>query len=273
MNLMKKFFVNIIRTTNISKAHIWSFLFIILSASTALADRPVPWQMGFQEAVTPVMQNIKEFHNILLVVIYAISIFVFILLVYTCYRFSAKRNPVPSKTTHNTLVEIIWTAVPVLILVILAVPSMRTLYFAEKIENSELTIKIVGNQWYWHYIYPESNLEFDSNMVKDSDIKPGEYRLLEVDNRVVVPVDTNVRVQLTAADVIHAWAMPAFGVKIDAVPGRLNETWFRAVKTGTYYGQCSELCGVGHGFMPIAVDVVSKEDFAKWLVTAKQKFK
>ena len=219
------------------------------------------------------MENIAEFHSVLLIVIYGIGIFVFLLLCYTCVKFSAKNNPVPSKNTHNTLLEVIWTALPVVILVALAIPSMRTLYLAEKIENAEMTLKVIGNQWYWSYQYPDSdNISFDSYMIKDEDIKPEQKRLLEVDNRVVLPVDTTVRVQLTAADVIHAWAIPAFGIKIDAVPGRLNETWLKAEKIGTYYGQCSELCGVGHGFMPSAVDVVSKEDYKKWVQKAKIEF-
>lgn len=242
-------------------------------AGNALADYPRPWQIGFQEAVTPVMEKINEFHNVLLVVIYAIGIFVFLLLAYTCIRFSAKNNPTPSKNTHNTLIEILWTAIPVIILVILSIPSMRTLYFAQKVDDADMTIKVIGNQWYWSYQYPDqNNISFDSYIVKDADLKPGQIRLLEVDNHIVVPINTKVRVQLTAADVIHAWAIPSFGVKIDAVPGKLNETWFKATKLGTYYGQCSELCGAGHGFMPIAVDVVSQEDFDKWIVQAKNKF-
>ena len=246
---------------------------IAACAGNAFADYPRPWQLGFQEAATPVMEKITEYHNILLVVIYSIGIFVFLLLTYTCIRFSAKNNPTPSKNTHNTLIEIIWTALPVIILVMLCIPSMRTLYFAQKIDNPDMTVKIIGNQWYWSYQYPDhGNIAFDSYIIKDADLKPGQMRLLEVDNHVVVPVDTKVRIQLTASDVIHSWAVPSFGVKIDAVPGRLNEMWFKATKLGTYYGQCSELCGTGHGFMPIAVDVVSKEDFNKWVLEAKKKF-
>lgn len=249
------------------------FFLSLLSAGNAVADYPRPWQIGLQEAVTPVMQRITEFHNLLLIVISGICIFVTVLLTYTCIRYSAKNNPTPSKNAHNTLIEIIWTALPVVILVALAVPSMRTLFFAQKIENTEMTVKIIGNQWYWAYQYPDhENISLDSYIVKDADLKPGQMRLLEVDNHVVVPVDTAVRIQLTAADVIHSWAMPAFGVKIDAIPGRINESWFKATKEGKYYGQCSELCGVGHGFMPIVVEVVSKEKFANWLVDAKKKF-
>lgn len=246
---------------------------MLFFTNEAFADAPLPWQLGFQEAATPVMEKLNDFHNLLLVVIFAISIFVCVLLAYTCIRFSAKNNKTPSKNTHNTLIEIIWTAVPVLILVAIAIPSMRLLYYSQKIENADMTIKVIGNQWFWSYQYPDhDNIAFDSYIIKDEDIQPGQKRLLEVDNRVVIPVDTTIRVQLTAADVIHSWAVPSFGIKTDAVPGRLNETWFKALKPGVYYGQCSELCGVGHGFMPIAVEVVSKEDFALWVEEAKKKF-
>ena len=232
----------------------------------AFADKPTPWQFGFQEAVTPTMHAFNDFHNILLYVIFAVSAFVLLLLVYVCIKFSAKNNPVPSKNSHNTVLEVIWTVLPVVILVFLAIPSMRVLYFNEKIENTEMTLKIVGHQWYWSYAYPDNgDIEFESYMIPDDEIKEGQTRLLEVDNRVVLPVDTKIKLQITGADVIHNWAMPAFGVKIDAIPGRLNEGWIEVEKTGTYYGQCSELCGVGHGFMPIAVDVVSKAEFAAWV--------
>ncbi len=242
-------------------------------AGNAFADYPRPWQIGFQEAATPVMERLSSVYDLLLIIIYAIGIFVTLLLAYTCIRYRAKRNPVPSKNTHNTLIEVIWTVLPVLILFAISIPSMRFLYFAQKIDNADMTVKVIGSQWYWSYQYPDhGDISFDSYMVKDADLKPGQMRLLEVDNRVVVPVDTTVRIQTTAADVIHSWAIPAFGVKIDAVPGRLNETWFKATKIGNYYGQCSELCGVGHGFMPIEVEVVSKEDFAVWVEEAKAKF-
>ncbi len=248
-------------------------LIISIAAGNSFADYPRPWQIGFQEAVTPVMENISQFHNLLLIVIYAIGIFVFVLLLYTCIKFSAKNNPTPSQNTHNTLIEILWTVIPVIILVMLCIPSMRTLYMAEKVSDADMTIKVIGNQWYWSYQYPDQdNLAFDSYIIKDADLKPGQMRLLEVDNHIVVPIDTKIRVQITSADVIHSWAVPSFGVKLDAVPGKLQETWFKVTKIGTYYGQCSELCGVGHGFMPIAVDVVSKEDFAKWVLQAKKKF-
>ncbi|WP_293549543.1 cytochrome c oxidase subunit II [Parvibaculum sp.] len=228
-----------------------------------------PGQMGFQEAVTPVMEDIESFHHFLLIIITAIVLFVSALLVYVMVRFNRKSNPTPSKTSHNTLIEVLWTVLPVLILVVIAIPSFRLLYKELVVPPAELTIKATGNQWYWGYEYPDNGgISFDANMVPEDELN-GRPRLLATDEAVVVPVDTTVRVIVTGADVIHAWAVPAFGVKVDAVPGRLNETWFRAEKTGIYYGQCSELCGQGHAFMPIEVHVVSKEDFAAWLEKAK----
>ena len=229
-----------------------------------------PWQKYYQDAVTPVMESVTEFHNLLMVVITLITIFVLFLLIYTIWRFSEKRNPVPSQTTHHTMLEMVWTVVPVIILVLIAVPSFKLLYLSDVVPKADMTVKATGHQWYWSYEYPDhGKFTFDSIMVADADLKPGQPRLLETDTTVVVPVNATVRVQVTAADVLHAWAMPAFGVKIDAVPGRLNETWFKATKEGTYYGQCSELCGVNHGFMPIKVQVVSKQAFDEW--TAAQR--
>lgn len=230
-----------------------------------------PWQLNFQDPASPVMEKLVFTHDLLLVLITAISVFVLLAIIYICVRFNKKANPVASKTTHNVKLEVIWTVIPILILVAIAIPSLRLHYFMEDDVEAEMTLKVVGYQWYWHYDYPDhGNFGFDSYMKKKEDLKEGEHRLLAVDNHVVVPVDTKVRVLLTAGDVIHAWAMPAFGVKRDAVPGRLNSSWFKATKVGRYYGQCSELCGIGHGFMPIVVDVVSKEDFAAW-VKEKQK--
>jgi cytochrome c oxidase subunit 2 len=241
----------------------------------ASAAAPTPWQTGFQPAATPIMRELTSLHDTLLVIITLITLFVLGLLIYVVWRFSEKRNPTPSKTSHNTVIEILWTVIPVLILVFIAVPSFALLYHAEVIPKADMTIKATGHQWYWEYQYPDhGEFSFDSNMVEAADLKPGQKRLLEVDNRIVVPVNKTVRVIVTAAPdgVLHAWAVPAFGVKIDAVPGRLNETWFRAEREGTYYGQCSELCGVRHGFMPIRVDVVSESAFQAWLVKAKEEF-
>ncbi|MCA0370005.1 MAG: cytochrome c oxidase subunit II [Proteobacteria bacterium] len=235
------------------------------------ADVPRPWQMHFQEAVTPVMEEIVRFHDILLVLIVLIGLFVFALLGYTLVRFRAERNPVPTKTSHNTPLEIVWTAIPVLILLAICWPSMHLLYFMDRAVHPDMTLKINGRQWYWHYAYEGHDLEFDSVMIPEKDLQPGQHRLLEVDHPVVIPVDTTVRLLFTADDVLHSWAVPAFGVKQDTVPGRIAESWVRVTKEGTYYGQCSELCGTGHAFMPIKVQVVSKEAYATWLKEAKQK--
>ncbi len=240
----------------------------------ALAQAPQPWQLGFQEAATPVMERIDGFHDLLLVIITVIMLLVTALLVYVVVRFNEKANPVPSKTTHHTVLEVMWTVVPVLILVVIAIPSFRLLYYMDKTTTPGMTLKVVGSQWYWSYVYPDhGKIAFDSLIIPDDQLKPGQLRLLEVDNRVVVPVDTDIRVLLTSNSVLHSWAVPAFGVKIDTVPGRMSETWMRVTKPGIYYGQCSELCGINHGFMPIAVQAVSKADFAKWVTRAKVKFK
>ncbi|MBK19832.1 MAG: cytochrome c oxidase subunit II [Rhodospirillaceae bacterium] len=254
-------------------------VFCWLFTTGANASSAVPWQKGFQPAVTTVMEDIHKFHDLLLVIITVITIFVLGLLVYTMVRFSAKANPVPSKTTHHAMLEVVWTIVPVIILVVIAVPSFKLLYKADVVPKADMTIKAIGNQWNWGYEYPDhGNFSFIANLIKDEELQKWAQdnkvadpkRLLETDEVVVVPVNTTVRVQVTSNDVLHAWAVPAFGVKIDAVPGRLNETWFNVNKEGTYYGQCSELCGRDHGFMPIKVQVVSKAAFAKW-VTAQRK--
>jgi len=254
----------------------FTFLSVILglgavfSQAIAGEGQPTDWQITFQKAVTPVMHGINDFHNILMVVITVITIFVLVLLAYVCIKFRAKANPKPSKTTHNTLIEVVWTVVPVLILIGLAIPSYRLLVKQRVLPVADMTIKAIGNQWYWSYEYPDhGDLSFDSVMVEDEDLKPGQPRLLAVDNDVVVPVGTTVRVIVTASDVIHNWAVPSFGIKMDGIPGRLNETWFKAEKTGIFYGQCSELCGIRHAFMPIAVRVVSQADFDAWVEKAK----
>jgi cytochrome c oxidase subunit 2 len=219
-----------------------------------------------------VMDDIIWFHDFLVWLTAAIALFVLVLLVVVVVKFNARANPVPSRTTHNTFIEVIWTVVPVLILVAVAVPSFRLLFYQLNTPKADLTIKATGKQWFWSYNYPDQKFEFDSVMVQTKDLKPGQPRLLTVDNELVVPVNKVVRVQTTGADVIHSWAVPSFGVKIDAIPGRLNETWFKAEREGTYYGQCSELCGRDHAFMPIVVHVVSDKDYAAWLEQAKKKY-
>ena len=248
------------------------FLSLLISSS-ALANQPFDWQLGFQKAASESMRDIVAFHNnLLLPIIIAISVFVLFLMLYACIRFRASANPNPSKRTHNVTVEILWTLIPCLILIVMAVPSFKILYKQDTIPKADLTIKAIGYQWYWGYEYPDENIIFESYMIEDKDLKANQPRLLAVDNEVVVPVNKVVKVLITANDVLHAWALPAFGVKRDAVPGRINETWFKAEKEGTYYGQCSELCGIKHAFMPITVKVVSEEKYQDWLSEARVKF-
>jgi len=237
-------------------------------AAFAELGQPAPWEWTLQESATEVMDFITTFHTWLVVTITVITLFVLGLLIAVVVKFNAKANPIPSKTTHNTLIEVAWTLIPVLILVAIAIPSFRLLFLQLDIPKADLTVKATGKQWYWSYSYPDNGkFEFDSLLVQDK--KP---RLLGVDNEMVVPVNKVVRIQTTGADVIHAFAVPAFGIKIDSIPGRLNETWFKATKTGMFYGQCSELCGKDHAFMPIAVRVVSDQEFAAWVEGAKKKF-
>ncbi len=239
----------------------------------AMADQPRPWEFGMQTAVTPVMEQISGFHDFLLIIISAITLFVMGLLLYIILRFNAKANPTPSTTTHNTPIEVLWTVIPILILVVVAIPSFRLLYYTDRIENAEITVKAIGHQWYWTYVYPDhDDLTFDAFIATDDDLSEGAPRLLATDTAVVLPVDTTVRLLTTSTDVLHAWAIPAFGVKVDSIPGRLHETWFRVEKEGTYYGQCSELCGTNHGFMPIVVKIVSKEAYEAWLQEAKEEY-
>ena len=240
----------------------------------AALGQPVDWQLGFQDAGTPVMEDIVWFHDYLLLgIITAIALFVLVLLLIIMVRFNATRNPTPSRTTHNTLIEVLWTAIPVLILVVIAIPSFKLLFYQLNLPPADVTVKATGNQWFWSYTYPDNgNFEFNSILVPTDKLKPGQLRLLTVDNEMIVPVNKVVRVQTIGADVIHSFAVPSFGIKIDSVPGRLNETWFKATREGVYYGQCSELCGRDHAFMPIAVRVVSEQAFNAWVEDAKKKY-
>ena len=245
----------------------------ILAPAVAFANQPKDWQLGFQKAASESMRDIVKFHdNLLLPIIIAISVFVLFLMVYVCIRFRASRNPNPSRTTHNVVIEVLWTLIPCLILIVMAVPSFKILYKQDTIPKADVTVKAIGYQWYWGYEYPDENIIFDSYMIEDKDLKENQPRLLAVDNELVVPVNKVIKVLITANDVLHAWALPSFGVKRDAVPGRINETWFKAEKVGTYYGQCSELCGIKHAFMPIEVRVVTEEEYQEWLLDAKLKF-
>ncbi len=245
-----------------------------LAVGSALAGdgQPSPWQMGFQNAATPIAQQIHNFDSFLLVIITCITLFVLSLLIWVMLRYNEKTNPMPSKTSHNTMIEVLWTIIPVMILVVIAIPSFRLLYAQYEFPKADLTIKATGQQWYWSYEYPDVGLAFDSTIVDDADLKEGQPRLLTVDNPIVVPVNKVVHVLVTASTVIHSWTVPAFGSKIDGVPGRISRTWFKAEHTGTFYGQCSELCGKDHARMPIAVRVVTDEEYAAWLEQAKKQF-
>ena len=250
-----------------------AYSLLSLTPISLLANEPVDWQLGFQKSASKTMDDIVWFHDyMLLPVITAITVFVLFLIAYACIRFRASRNPEASTTSHNTVIEVIWTLIPCLILIVLAVPSFKVLYSQDEIPKADVTIKAIGYQWYWGYEYPDENIIFDSYMIDEKDLKENQPRLLAVDNAVYVPVNKVVKVMITANDVLHAWALPSFGVKRDAIPGRINETWFKADRTGTFYGQCSELCGIKHAFMPITVNVVSEDEYNKWLEEAKVKF-
>jgi cytochrome c oxidase subunit II len=267
------------RSTSIALAALVGGILVagLLAAGTvtALAEAglPGPWQLGFQPPASPVMVDIESFHTFILWIITAITIFVLALLMIIVFRFNARANPTPSRTTHNTPIEVIWTVAPVVILVLIAIPSFRLLFTQLDIPTPDLTVKATGKQWYWSYAYPDNgNFEFDSLMTPEKDLKPGQPRLLTVDNEMVVPVNKVVHVLVTGADVIHSFAVPSFGVKIDAVPGRMNDTWFKATSEGLFHGQCSELCGKDHAFMPITVRVVKDSEFGAWAAAAKQKY-
>jgi cytochrome c oxidase subunit 2 len=261
---LKKIGAGLIGAAALASATFWT---------TAASALPYNWEMGFQPAASPVMDWIESFHTELLWIITAVSLFVLGLLVWIAIRYNHKRNPIPSKTAHNTLLEVAWTLIPVLILVVIAIPSFRLLYYEAEIPTPALTIEAIGKQWFWTYNYPASHLTFDSLGLSNADAdKAHEPHLLGVDNAITVPVNKVVQIDTTGADVIHSWAIPQFGVKMDAVPGRINHTWFKATQIGTFYGECSELCGARHAFMPIEVHVVSDADYAKWIAGAKKKF-
>jgi cytochrome c oxidase subunit II len=240
-------------------------VFAAAAIGSAAAGQPVPWQMGFQEAASPIQESVDAFHNMLLVIITLITLFVLALIATCIIRYNRRSNPTPSRTTHNTTLEVAWTVLPVIILVVIAIPSFRLLYDQLEVPEPELTIKTTGHQWYWSYEYPDHGVMFDQFMLRDDELEPGQPRLLATDSEVVVPVNTVVKVLVTASDVIHAWKIPALGSMVDAVPGRINETWFQATREGVFYGQCSELCGRDHAFMPITVRVVAQEEFDAWI--------
>ena len=247
---------------------------VIACAPVARPAEPQPWEIGMQPAATPVMDQLSDFHDhLLLPIITVIAVFVLVLLGVAIFRFNHQHHPVPTRTSHNTLIEMLWTVIPVLILVIIAIPSFKLMYYMNRVPDPEMTIKVTGHQWYWSYEYPDQGgLAFDSNIIPENELKPDQKRLLDVDNPLVVPADTVIRVQITGTDVIHSWFVPSFGVQEYAIVGRLNESWMKIEHEGTYYGQCNQICGVNHAFMPIKVEAVSKDAFQKWLVDAKTKF-
>src|SRR6516165_10554919 len=260
-------------TAKICAVLFFGALGVVACTAIAWAEGPLPWQIGMQPPATPVKDRLQAFHNELLIIITLITIFVLGLLLYVIVRFHHQRNPVPTRTSHNTIIEMLWTVVPVLILVIIAIPSFKLMYFMDRVPNPDMTIKVTGHQWYWSYEYPDQGgLAFDSNLIPEAELKPGQKRLLDVDNPLVVPADTIIRVQVAGTDVIHSWFIPSFGVQEYAVVGRLNESWMRIDHEGTYYGQCNQICGINHAFMPVKVEAVTKDAFQHWLADAKKKF-
>jgi cytochrome c oxidase subunit 2 len=247
---------------------------LVLIPGSAHADLPHPWQIGMQDPATPVADRLQALHTEILWIITAITLFVLGLLIYVCVRFRAKANPVPTRTAHNTVIEILWTVLPIVILMVIAFPSFKLLYFQERVPaDAALTLKVTGLQWYWHYAYPDNgNFSFDSAIADERTVKDPSMKLFEVDNEVVLPVGEDIRVQIAGNDVMHSWFVPSLAVQKYAVVGHLNEVWLNVEKEGTYYGECNQICGVNHAFMPIKIHAVSKEAFAAWVEQAKQKF-
>ncbi len=242
-------------------------------AGSAGAAEPQAWQIGLQDPAGSIAEKANSLHNLLLVIITAISVFVLALLVYTCVRYREKANPKPSRTTHNTVIEILWTVVPVLILVVIAVPSFRLLYYLDDSKQTEMVVKITGNQWYWNYEYPEEGFAFDSYIVDESDLEEGQPRLLTVDYPMVVPEGTKIKLLITGNDVMHSFFVPSLAVQTYSIIGQINEAWIDVpMGEKTYYGQCNQICGVNHAYMPIVIEAVSATDYADWLATAKQEF-
>jgi cytochrome c oxidase subunit 2 len=248
-------------------------VFFIFISFELYGKQATDWQLSFQNPATDLMGSVVGLHNVILIVMSLITVFVLFLLFYVSFRFSAKRNPIPSTRTHNTVVEVLWTAIPIVILVVLAIPSFKLLYQQEKSENYDMTVKVIGHQWYWEYEYPDhGDFYFESYMIQDEELKEGDLRLLTVDNPLVIPANKNVQILITAGDVLHSWAVPSMGLKTDAVPGRLNETWVNVKEPGIYRGQCSEICGSGHGFMPVVVKVLPEREFMAWANEAKNNY-
>ena len=251
----------------------WLLVVVALAAGPAHAAQPEPWQIGMQPAASPVQARIESLHDLILIIITLITLFVAGLLGWVCFRYNAKRNPTPSRTSHNTIVEVAWTVIPVLILVIIAIPSFRLVYYEDRTANADLTIKATGHQWYWQYTYPDqAGMTFDSYGITADSLKEGQLRQLAVDNELVVPAGKNIRVLTTSEDVIHSFFIPSLGVQRYAIPGRVIETWFRANEPGVYYGECNQICGTNHDGMPISVKALPEGEFNAWLAEAKKKF-
>ncbi|MBV9859297.1 MAG: cytochrome c oxidase subunit II [Alphaproteobacteria bacterium] len=248
-----------------------TLLGIAAMGGIAWAAQPQPWEIGMQPPATPIKDRIEALHDELLVIISLITLFVLGLLLYVIVKFNHRRHPVPTRTSHNPVVEILWTVIPVLILVLIAIPSFKLMYYMDAVPQADMTIKVTGHQWYWSYAYPDQGgFEINSNIIPDDQLKPGQKRLLDVDNPLVIPVNTTIRVQVTGTDVIHSWFVPSFGVQEYAVIGRLNEAWMRVEHEGMYYGECNQICGINHAFMPISVKVVSPDAFQQWAAEAKK---
>ncbi len=269
--------MGLVQLDKVARAGFWAMLLgvgvVFAGLDSAMAAQPTPWQMGLQPAASPVAEQIHSLHNLLLYIITAITLFVLALLIYVMVRFNAKANPTPSTVTHNAILEVAWTVIPILILVVVAIPSFKLLFFEAEIPPADVTVKVTGHQWYWSYEYPDrGGFSYDSYMVKTEDLKPGQVKLLSTDNALVVPVGKVIRVVTTSTDVIHAFFIPSFGVNVNATPGRLNEVWFKANEPGTYFGQCAKICGFDHAYMPIEIKVVSSEEFQAWSENAKKQF-
>ena len=247
----------------------------VYGVQSATAAEPKNWQLGFQEAATPTMEKIDGFHDFVTIIATVIAVFVMVLLLIVIFRFNEKSNPTPTTTTHHLPLEIAWTVIPIIILVVMAIPSFKLMYFADRVDNPDMTLKIIGRQWYWSYEYPDhGNFTFDANIVSEEDLAKDSSlkRNMDTDERVVLPVGKKIQLLMTASDVLHNWGVPAFGIKLDTVPGRLNETWVQINKPGVYYGFCSELCGVNHAYMPITVEAVSPKAFEQWVKQAQKKY-
>ena len=246
---------------------------VLGATGLAHAAEPQPWQLGLQPAAGSIAEKAADLHNMLLVIITLISLFVLALLVYSCLRFREDKNPTPSKTTHNTVIEVLWTVIPVVILVVIAVPSFKLLYYMDRTDETDMVVKVTGAQWYWTYEYPKEEIAFDSYMIAEEDIQPGQKRLLDVDNPLVVPEGTRIKLLVQANDVMHSFFMPALAVQVYTVAGRTNEAWIDIpMGEKTYYGQCNQICGINHAYMPIVIKAVSAEDYAKWVNDAREEF-